>query len=82
MVPCMWLLIGGGVQIMRIFLFLPIVFITNKISSFCLQVALQILCRKLPQSCAHLCSAVIGYLSTRNASADGRYGQDLGTSQG
>lgn len=47
------------------------VFITNKISSFCLQVALQILCRKLPQSCAHLCSAVIGYLSTRNASADG-----------
>ncbi|XP_007947422.1 nucleolar protein 9 [Orycteropus afer afer] len=47
------------------------VFITEKISSFCLQVALQILHRKLPQFCAHLCSAVIGYLSTRNSSADG-----------
>ncbi|KAJ1078799.1 PREDICTED: nucleolar protein 9 [Capra hircus] len=47
------------------------VFITDKISSFCLQVALQILHRKLPQFCAHLCSAVIGYLSSRNSSADG-----------
>ncbi|XP_058149640.1 nucleolar protein 9 isoform X2 [Dasypus novemcinctus] len=47
------------------------VFITDKISSFCLQVALQILHRKLPQFCAHLCDAVIGYLSTRNSSADG-----------
>ncbi|XP_004864142.1 nucleolar protein 9 isoform X2 [Heterocephalus glaber] len=47
------------------------VFITDKISSFCLQVALQILHRKLPQLCAHLCSATIGYLSTRNSSADG-----------
>ncbi|XP_013365852.1 PREDICTED: nucleolar protein 9 isoform X2 [Chinchilla lanigera] len=47
------------------------VFITDKISSFCLQVALQILHRKLPQVCAHLCSATIGYLSTRNSSADG-----------
>ncbi|XP_008570526.1 PREDICTED: nucleolar protein 9 [Galeopterus variegatus] len=47
------------------------VFITDKISSFCLQVAFQILHRKLPQFCAHLCNAVIGYLSTRNSSADG-----------
>ncbi|XP_025298282.1 nucleolar protein 9 isoform X2 [Canis lupus baileyi] len=47
------------------------VFITDKISSFCLQVALQILHRKLPQFCAHLCSAVISYLSSRNSSADG-----------
>uniref|UniRef100_A0A673UIQ5 NOP9 nucleolar protein n=1 Tax=Suricata suricatta TaxID=37032 RepID=A0A673UIQ5_SURSU len=47
------------------------VFITDKISSFCLQVALQILHRKLPQFCAQLCSAVIGYLSSRNPSADG-----------
>ncbi|XP_006903330.1 PREDICTED: nucleolar protein 9 [Elephantulus edwardii] len=47
------------------------VFITDKISSFCLQTALQILHHKLPQLCAHLCSAVIGYLSTRNSSADG-----------
>nr|XP_020736659.1 nucleolar protein 9 [Odocoileus virginianus texanus] len=47
------------------------VFITDKISSFCLQVALQILHSKLPQFCAHLCNAVIGYLSSRNSSADG-----------
>ncbi|KAK2491576.1 hypothetical protein MC885_011836 [Smutsia gigantea] len=47
------------------------VFITDKISSFCLQVALQILYRKLPQFCVHLCNAVIGYLSSRNSSADG-----------
>ncbi|XP_012502782.1 PREDICTED: nucleolar protein 9 isoform X2 [Propithecus coquereli] len=47
------------------------VFITDKISSFCLQVALQILHRRWPQFCAHLCNAVIDYLSTRNSSADG-----------
>ncbi|XP_036306203.1 nucleolar protein 9 isoform X3 [Pipistrellus kuhlii] len=47
------------------------VFITDKISSFCFQVALQILHRKLPQLCAHLCNAVIDYLSNRNSSADG-----------
>lgn len=47
------------------------VFITDKISSFCLQVALQILHRKMPQFCAHLCNAVIDYLSHRNSSADG-----------
>ncbi|XP_054433845.1 nucleolar protein 9 [Pteronotus mesoamericanus] len=47
------------------------VFITDKISSFCFQVALQILHRKLPQFCAHLCTAVIDYLSNRNSSADG-----------
>lgn len=47
------------------------VFITDKISSFCFQVALQILHRKVPQLCAHLCNAVIDYLSNRNSSADG-----------
>ncbi|XP_034353809.1 nucleolar protein 9 isoform X1 [Arvicanthis niloticus] len=47
------------------------VFITDKISSFCLQVALQVLHHKLPQYCAHLCDAVIDYLSSRNSSADG-----------
>ncbi|XP_027775802.2 nucleolar protein 9 [Marmota flaviventris] len=47
------------------------VFITDKISSFCLQVALQVLHRKLPQFCAYLCNAVIGYLSTRSSSAAG-----------
>ncbi|KAL0602777.1 Nucleolar protein 9 [Plecturocebus cupreus] len=47
------------------------VFITDKISSFCLQVALQVLHCKLPRFCAHLCNAVIGYLSTRSSSVDG-----------
>ncbi|XP_036210372.1 nucleolar protein 9 isoform X3 [Myotis myotis] len=47
------------------------VFITDKISSFCFQVALQILHRKVPPLCAHLCNAVIDYLSNRNSSADG-----------
>ncbi|XP_053510850.1 nucleolar protein 9 isoform X2 [Artibeus jamaicensis] len=47
------------------------VFITDKISSFCFQVALQILHHKLPQFCAHLCNAVIDYLSNRSSSADG-----------
>ncbi|XP_032773836.1 nucleolar protein 9 [Rattus rattus] len=47
------------------------VFITDKISSFCLQVALQVLHHKLPQHCAHLCDAVIDYLSSRNSSAGG-----------
>lgn len=53
------------------------VFITDKISSFCLQVALQVLHHKLPEFCAYLCNAVIGYLSTRSSSVDGRYGQGL-----
>nr|XP_012323358.1 nucleolar protein 9 isoform X2 [Aotus nancymaae] len=47
------------------------VFITDKISSFCLQVALQVLHCRLPQFCAHLCNAVISYLSTRSSSVDG-----------
>lgn len=47
------------------------VFITDKISSFCLQVALQILHHRLPQHCAHLCDAVVNYLSSRNSSASG-----------
>ncbi|KAM9068649.1 nucleolar protein 9 [Sarcophilus harrisii] len=47
------------------------VFITDKVSSFCLQVALQVLHRKLPKACARLCDSVIKYLSTRNSAADG-----------
>ncbi|KAL1780772.1 nucleolar protein 9 [Sigmodon hispidus] len=47
------------------------VFITDKISSFCLQVALQILHHRLPQHCAHLCDAIIDYLSSSNSSAGG-----------
>ncbi|CAH6831218.1 nucleolar protein 9 [Phodopus roborovskii] len=47
------------------------VFITDKISSFCLQVALQILHHRLPQHCAQLCDAIIDYLSSRNSSAGG-----------
>lgn len=62
-------------QAIKLFLPLPTVFITDKISSFCLQVALQILYHKLPQHCAHLCDAIIDYLSSRNSSADGRYGR-------
>uniref|UniRef100_K7E008 NOP9 nucleolar protein n=1 Tax=Monodelphis domestica TaxID=13616 RepID=K7E008_MONDO len=47
------------------------VFITDKVSSFCLQVALQVLHRKLPKACTCLCDSVIKYLSTRNSAADG-----------
>ncbi|XP_044521132.1 nucleolar protein 9 [Gracilinanus agilis] len=47
------------------------VFITDKVSSFCLQVALQVLHRKLPKACTRLCDSVIKYLSTRNSAADG-----------
>ncbi|XP_074090885.1 LOW QUALITY PROTEIN: nucleolar protein 9 [Macrotis lagotis] len=47
------------------------VFITDKVSSFCLQVALQVLHQKLPKACAHLCDSVITYLSSRNSAADG-----------
>ncbi|XP_043844803.1 nucleolar protein 9 isoform X2 [Dromiciops gliroides] len=47
------------------------VFITGKVSSFCLQVALQVLHRKLPKACSCLCDSVIKYLSTRNSAADG-----------
>lgn len=68
---------GFGESCFNYFCSLPTVFITDKISSFCLQVALQILHRKMPQFCAHLCNAVIDYLSHRNSSADGRYGQGL-----
>ncbi|XP_036591815.1 nucleolar protein 9 [Trichosurus vulpecula] len=46
------------------------VFITDKVSSFCLQVALQVLHRKLPKACGCLCDSVITYLSTRNSAAD------------
>ncbi|XP_072479681.1 nucleolar protein 9 [Notamacropus eugenii] len=47
------------------------VFITHKVSSFCLQVALQVLHRRLPEACGRLCDSVIGYLSARNPAADG-----------
>ncbi|XP_038225647.1 nucleolar protein 9 isoform X1 [Dermochelys coriacea] len=44
-------------------------FITHRVASLCLQVALEVLHRKLPEACAELCSSVIGYLSSRNPSA-------------
>lgn len=44
-------------------------FITHKVASLCLQVALEVLHRKLPDTCAELCSSVIGYLSSRNPAA-------------
>uniref|UniRef100_A0A8C5RPZ1 NOP9 nucleolar protein n=1 Tax=Laticauda laticaudata TaxID=8630 RepID=A0A8C5RPZ1_LATLA len=44
-------------------------FITNKYFSLCLQVALEILHRKLPEQCAELCQSVIGYLSSCNPTA-------------
>uniref|UniRef100_A0A452GQK8 Uncharacterized protein n=1 Tax=Gopherus agassizii TaxID=38772 RepID=A0A452GQK8_9SAUR len=43
-------------------------FITHRVASLCLQVALEVLHRKLPEACAELCSSVIGYLSSRNPS--------------
>ncbi|KAM4662515.1 nucleolar protein 9 isoform 1-T2 [Discoglossus pictus] len=45
-------------------------FATNKIASLGMQVALQILQRKVPSACAQLCDQVIDYLSSRNVSAD------------
>ncbi|XP_070584169.1 nucleolar protein 9 isoform X2 [Erythrolamprus reginae] len=45
-------------------------FITNKCFSLCLQVALEILHRKLPEECAELCRSLIGYLSSCNPSAE------------
>ncbi|XP_060112304.1 nucleolar protein 9-like [Heteronotia binoei] len=44
-------------------------FITNKFFSLCLQVALEVLHRKLPEACFQLCCSVIGYLSSRNPAA-------------
>ncbi|XP_065270620.1 nucleolar protein 9 [Emys orbicularis] len=44
-------------------------FITHRVASLCLQVALEVLHRKLPEACTELCSSVIGYLSSRNPSA-------------
>ncbi|XP_067389176.1 nucleolar protein 9 [Emydura macquarii macquarii] len=44
-------------------------FIPHKVASLCLQVALEVLHRKLPEACAELCCAVIGYLSSRNPAA-------------
>ncbi|XP_013909236.1 PREDICTED: nucleolar protein 9, partial [Thamnophis sirtalis] len=45
-------------------------FITNKCFSLCLQVALEILHRKLPEECAELCRSLIGYLSSCNPAAE------------
>uniref|UniRef100_A0A8C0IMQ5 NOP9 nucleolar protein n=1 Tax=Chelonoidis abingdonii TaxID=106734 RepID=A0A8C0IMQ5_CHEAB len=42
--------------------------ITHRVASLCLQVALEVLHRKLPEACAEMCSSVIGYLSSRNPS--------------
>ncbi|XP_066484733.1 nucleolar protein 9 [Tiliqua scincoides] len=44
-------------------------FITNKFFSLCLQVALEVLHRRLPDTCLELSRAVIGYLSSRSPSA-------------
>ncbi|XP_054848623.1 nucleolar protein 9 isoform X2 [Eublepharis macularius] len=44
-------------------------FITNKFFSLCLQVALEVLHRKLPEACSQLCCSVIGYLSSCNPAA-------------
>ncbi|XP_050774896.1 nucleolar protein 9 isoform X2 [Gopherus flavomarginatus] len=44
-------------------------FITHRVASLCLQVALEVLHRKLPEACAELCRSVIGYLSSRNPAA-------------
>ncbi|XP_062993391.1 LOW QUALITY PROTEIN: nucleolar protein 9 [Elgaria multicarinata webbii] len=44
-------------------------FITNKFFSLCLQVALEVLHRKLPEDCSELCRSVIGYLSNCNPAA-------------
>ncbi|XP_042328037.1 nucleolar protein 9 [Sceloporus undulatus] len=44
-------------------------FITNKYFSLCLQVALEVLHRKLPDVCSELCCSVIGYLSSCNPAA-------------
>ncbi|XP_069072127.1 nucleolar protein 9 [Pleurodeles waltl] len=46
------------------------VFITGKIASLALQVALQVLHRKLPAVCCMLCDDVISYLASRNPSAE------------
>ncbi|XP_053560980.1 nucleolar protein 9 [Bombina bombina] len=46
------------------------VFATNKIASLGMQVALQVLQRRVPAACATLCDEVIDYLSTRNVSAE------------
>ncbi|XP_078525236.1 nucleolar protein 9 isoform X1 [Lissotriton helveticus] len=46
------------------------VFITGKIASLGLQVALQVLHRKLPAVCCTLCDDVISYLASRNPSAE------------
>ncbi|KAJ7313168.1 hypothetical protein JRQ81_004442 [Phrynocephalus forsythii] len=44
-------------------------FIANKFFSLCLQVALEVLHRKLPQDSSDLCHSVIGYLSSCNPAA-------------
>ncbi|KAM9294562.1 nucleolar protein 9 [Gastrophryne carolinensis] len=46
------------------------VFATNKVASVGMQVALQVLHRKSPATCAALCDDVIRFLASRNASAD------------
>ncbi|XP_053118829.1 nucleolar protein 9 isoform X2 [Hemicordylus capensis] len=44
-------------------------FISNKFFSLCLQVALEVLHRKLPEACSQLCRSVVAYLSSCNPSA-------------
>ncbi|XP_030043041.1 nucleolar protein 9 isoform X2 [Microcaecilia unicolor] len=45
-------------------------FVTGKTASLALQVALQVLRKKLPLVCAELCDAIVSFLSSRNPSAD------------
>ncbi|KAJ6653094.1 hypothetical protein lerEdw1_010180 [Lerista edwardsae] len=47
-------------------------FITNKFFSLCLQVALEVLHRRLPEACLELSRSVIGYLSSCNPSTTGQ----------
>uniref|UniRef100_A0A8C5MJ80 NOP9 nucleolar protein n=1 Tax=Leptobrachium leishanense TaxID=445787 RepID=A0A8C5MJ80_9ANUR len=46
------------------------VFATHRIASLGMQVALQVLHRKVPSACAKLCDQVIEYLSSRNVQAE------------
>ncbi|XP_068109640.1 nucleolar protein 9 isoform X2 [Hyperolius riggenbachi] len=46
------------------------VFATNKVACLGMQVALQVLHRKLPSICAMLCDDIIKFLSSRNVSGD------------
>ncbi|KAM4690068.1 nucleolar protein 9 [Rhinophrynus dorsalis] len=46
------------------------VFATNKVASLGMQVALQVLHKRVPPACTQLCDEIITYLSSRNVSAE------------